>query len=251
MPEAIDLLFTQFVDQQQEFAALTGETNWDIYQHRLTEPDPSKYPEYRKTPCSMYFYYVRVDWDGGLVADHYFYANGDEADPSTWQPILFDRQGLTDIVTKLARNARPSGGYLNPPRLSENHFKGIKWRYKSYIAIFLDEALWSFRKQGSGDAAVTFVVDEGTKKGTPNHSFFDGIDLSIRPSGPTGDERSAIVFVNHMKGDDSGRDLGDKENQHFIFKMIFDVKFSTGQDAPMIVIFDPGGDNEGPPLPPP
>lgn len=249
--EAIDQFYKHFTDKQQELAGTVE--NHDIYEKRLTEPDSDKWPEHRLTPHSMYFYYVRINRDGRLVVDHYLYFNGDENEPDKWKAIPYDKDGLTTLVTDLAVNARPRTVDKNPRCRAKGDFKKTTWRRKSYIAIFFDEANWTLRKKTptSGEAAVTFIVKEGMKEGLPNHSFFDAIDLTITIEGdPPGDERSAIVFVNHMKGDDHGNDIGTGVTQSFVFKLILDVETDSG-DPPTVVIIDPGGDNNGPPLPPP
>lgn len=254
-------LFRQFKADQEQIARDAGGINHDVYEKRLTDPNADKWPKFRLTPHSMYFYYVRINMDGRLVVDHYFYVDGDRYDPKTWKPIPYDEQGLTELVTKLAINARPSVQVAdkNPRRDASGDFGKIPWRHISYIAIYFDEANWTLRKQaaGSGESAVTFVVREGNKVGSPNQSFFDAIDLPItmpirRPKrgGPTEDERSAIVFVNHMKADEDGNDLGPKDNQKFVFKMILDVA-SASDDPPTVIIIDPGGENGGPSVPPP
>ena len=76
------------------------------------------------------------------------------------------------------------------------------------------------------------------------------LDMPIA-GGPATDKRSAIVFVNHMKGDDDGNDLGDRVKQPFQFEMYLDVAFASGTAVPMTVIFDPDGTNMGPAQSPP
>jgi hypothetical protein len=90
-----------------------------------------------------------------------------------------------------------------------------------------------------------------------NHTFFDALDVPVtmpirnpRPGEAIEDERSAVVFINHLKADDIGNDLGAGAGQFFQFKMFFSVKFADGTDG-MTVVLDPGGTNMGPPLPPP
>jgi ubiquitin-protein ligase len=266
--EWIDKMFSEFVEDQARLVEMQhpGAENHDIYDKRLTEPDPQKFKEYRDPPYSMYFYYVRVNNSGRLVIDHYFYANGDEDDPTTWEPIRYDENVLRGLVTRLANNARPTGP-KKPPRIGKGNFNKTPWVRKAYVAIFLEEANWNLRKKPSdgSESAITFIVEEGNKVGLPNHSFFDAIDLAItmpirrpRPGGPTEDTRSAIVFVNHMKRDEDGIDLGHEdpnnskyEKQEFVFKLIVNVNAEMPDDPPTVFIIDPGGTNEGPPLPPP
>lgn len=265
MSEWIDTLYLEFIKEQGRLAKQEhqGATNHDIYEKRLTEPDSSLWKTYRLTPHSMYFYYVRINADGRLLIDHYFYVDGDVTDPKTWEKIPHKEAGLRELVTRLAINARPivqdEPRERIPPRLRQGDLKKTKWRRKSYIAIFFDEANWILRKKPTdgSESVVTFIVKEGGKVGHPNNSFFDAIDLAIpmpirhpRPGGPKQDTRSAIVFVNHMKRDEDGNELGNEE-QDFVFKIIVNVNAAISDDPPTVFIIDPGGTNGGPSVPPP
>ena len=264
MYDAIDYetqLYLKLKADQEKLAEAVEAINHDVYEKRLAEPDPDKWPQYRLTPHSMYFYYVRINRDGRLLIDHYFYVDGDVANPTTWKQIPYDKEGLTALVTKLANNARPRvrPSQKNPPRGATGDFLKSQWNHISYVAIFFDEANWTLRKKtpASEESAVTFIVKEGNKVGTPNHSFFDAIDLPItlpfiRPArdGRTGDTRSAIVFVNHMKADEAGNDITEPVIQPFVFKLVLDVSLAS-DDPPTVIIIDPGGENGGPTVPPP
>lgn len=246
----IDDLLDQFRVSQDQVARGAGALNHDIYEQRLAVGTPG----FTDVPHCMFFYYMRVDRDGRLRVVHYRYVDGDPEDSSTWQPIPYYKEGLEQLVTKLAKNARPSG--LKDPRPdAEENFQNIHWDRKSYIAIFLDEAHWKFHKFGVQDSAVVFITEpKNGKTGTPNHSFFDAMDFELDmpiAGGPASDQRSAIVFVNHMKGDDQGTDLVEGQEEFFQFKMFVDVAFASGHSVPMTVIFDPDGTNLGPPQAPP
>jgi hypothetical protein len=245
----LDYLIDQFKARQDEIARRTGAPNHDIYEKRLD----AGWPGFTDVPHCLFFYYMRIDRNGKLRVAHYRYVDGDPNDPDTWQPIAYSEKGLTDLVTKLARNARQIAP-TDPPPDAEENFQKIVWTRKSYVAIFLDEAHWKFHKFPAQDSAVVFITEtKNGKTGTENHSFFDAMDLPIDMpinGGPATDERSAIVFVNHMKGDDQGTDLG-ATSELFQFKMFVDVTFASGQGVPMTVIFDPDGTNMGPPLGPP
>lgn len=248
--KALNEYVGDLVVRQERFTVSTGPINHSIYEERYVSGTPG----FEKTPHSMYFYYVRVNSNGTLEVSHYFYENFDAS--GTSQPIPRDEASLETLLQTLAENARPNGA-KNPPQIGSN-FVGIEWRRKSYVAIFVDELNWSLHKFQNEDPGVVFITDpkEG-KTGLENHTFFDALDLEVtmpisrpRPGGPTQDQRSAIVFMNHMKADDAGNDLGVGGGQFFQFRMFFDVKFADGT-AGMTVIFDPGGTNLGPPAPPP
>src|SRR5438128_2332665 len=119
-----------------------------IYREMRTKPG------YGDVPHCIYFYYIRVDTDGKLVVDHYFYPyvdlGHDPGDPHNWKPIPHDEIELKRIITELAVNARPVG---TPPRTRDpakepiGHFEQIEWTHKSYVVFFIDEVNWQFHKR--------------------------------------------------------------------------------------------------------
>lgn len=219
--------------------ALNG-TNHDIYDKRLTLSPPRV--GFDRVPRCIYFYYVRIDWDGKVRVDHYLYVARNAAGESIEIPY----DDVPDLVFQLAKNGRTP---TNPPKLSTSNFDDIPWEHWSYVAIFFDEANWAFHKRSDGKAAVVF----DPTLGTPNHSFFDATDLVLdMPNQRTGgvDQRSAIFFVNHMKLNADGDDLPAAPAQKFKFDMWLDAKFSNASKTGMVVNFDPGGTNQGPPTNP-
>ena len=241
--------YIETLSERQQQALAVPVTNHGIGEGRLGDPN---YPAFQAVPCSMYFYYVRLNSNGKLYVTHHFYPGGDPSDPTNpgpWSPIPRDRQGLTDLVRELAIGAR-----LGTLPIIGNDFQNVEWHRKSYVAVFVDEVNWKLHRLTSGDPSIVFITEpKDGRTGTDNHSFFDAMDLDIEmPIAGTGatDIRSAVVFINHMKVDEAGNDLQLGDTQFYQFKMFFDVAFASGA-AGMTVIFDPGGTNEGPPLPPP
>jgi hypothetical protein len=224
-----------FEDRARDYKTAQVGRPPSVYQHRLTAEPPLEH--FDKVPWCVYFYYVRLDTDGRLRVKHYYYDPGVE--------IPYD--SLQQVLQHLVDNVR---GDDNNPGSNGSDFKGIVWGRKSYIAFFIDEESWSLYKNGDAMEGISFDHSP-----TPNHTFFDGIDLKLKvTSKKTGavTERSAIAFVNHMKRSDAGDDLdGEGEKQDFKFEMIFRVKFADDTTAPLTVIFDPDGTNMGPPVPPP
>ena len=231
---------------------------------------------YKDPPHSVYFYYIRVNWDGRLEVDHYFYPHvepgGDPGEPGDWKPIPHTDKALRDIITTLAKNARPGPRprpgqqrrVRNPPK-GRSRFENIEWEHKSYIVFFVDEVNWKFCKPPNADPVVFITEGKRRKFGKPNWSFFDAMEFDIQmPIDGTSDTdtRTAIAFINHMKADDHGRDIGrdaqgkplpgtyPKETQLFQFQMYLEVLFSDGSSG-MTVILDPDGNNLGPPIGPP
>jgi hypothetical protein len=245
----LDHYIDDLSEHQCDIAARTGVTNHNIYEKRLDRAG------FDKVPRSMYFYYVRVNMSGKLEVAHYFYhEGGKKGDPSTWNPIPYEKRALETIVQKLARNARRKLSKLRRPPVAGKNFADILWDRKSYVVIFMDEFNWKLHKSSSAQPGVVFITDmEQGVAGTQNHSFFDAMDLDIKMPiflSRRTDTRSAIAFINHMKGDEQGNDIGDGIRQLFKFKIFLDVMFEDGSAA-MTVILDPDGNNLGPPVPPP
>ena len=105
--------------------------NFPIEDRRLGAPG---FPNHQAVPRSLYFYYLRINKNGQLYVTHHFYPGGDHddvnnpANPDDWPEIPYDKQGLTDLVTKLAVDARPTGD-KNYPVIGRD-FVDIKWRRK-------------------------------------------------------------------------------------------------------------------------
>jgi hypothetical protein len=225
-----------------QVVSLLSSTNHDVYDKRLIATPPT--PGFDQDPQCIFFYYVRIDGNGMVRADHYFYCERQTGGGCSPIP----HADVPGILYNLALNARPSTTVKNPPKLPDNSFERIEWKHKSYMAIFFDEANWAFHRRNGGKPSVAFNTDGGA---TPNHSFFDAADVELdMPNRRTGgtDKRSAIYLVNHMKGED-GQDLG-AVREVYKFDMFLEAKYAESQAPAMTVIFDPGGTNQGPPQPP-
>lgn len=227
---------------------LRSEQNQDVYDKRLTATKPP--PGFDYVPRCIYFYYVRIDGNGKICADHYFYPNGPLDKPNKWQPLPYaDVADPEGIVKRLALNARPSTRRKQPRKARVDSFSGVRWTRRGYIVIFFDEASWAFHRRSGGKPSVAFNVSEGH---TPNQSFFDAtdlvLDMPVRRTGRT-DKRSAIMFVNHMRDGEDGGELGRNgpKEQSYKFDMYLMVQYANSDAPAMTVIFDPGGTNQGPP----
>jgi hypothetical protein len=215
-------------------AVAAGQSRASIYEKRLTETPPRA--KFDQIPWSVYFYYVRLDTDGRLRVKHYFYDKGAPIPHDTLATVV---QGLVDRIR--------AGDPTLP--ITGRNFQNLEWKRKSYIAFFVDEENWTLHKNGNPLDGIRF-----DNSPTPNHSFFDAVDLKVTVTNARSGavtQRSAIVFINHMKRNAAGDDLQNTDAQAYKFDMIFDVKFSDDTTAPMVVIFDPDGTNIGGPIPPP
>ncbi|MGZ8284687.1 MAG: hypothetical protein ACXW27_02390 [Allosphingosinicella sp.] len=223
-----------FVDQ--------GLVNYDIFEPRLTAGTTN----YTYFPRYMYFLYLRLNDNGKLKVSHFYYVEGDRTKPDTWPVIPYSKLGFETILRKLALNAR-SAKPIDPPPCDQINFKDILWRRKSYIVFFLDEPHWAFSKKDSTKSPLVFLTEKNGKW-VENYTFFDAMELDVKLSDT--ESGTAILFVNHMKADESGVDLGPGERRDYQFNMFLKVMFEDGTDAPIDIIIDPGGTNQGPPLDP-
>jgi hypothetical protein len=222
-----------------------GGTNHDVYARRLLSTGHS---DFKYEPRCIYFYYVRIDEDGRVRIDNYFYPNGPRKNPSRWRPIAYD--DVPKILKKLAINGRPRKNKKPRPSFGDT-FEDVVWNRRAYIGIFFDEANWAFHRRSNGKAAVVCNVTSGAK---PNGSFFDAQDLTfMMKNKKTGrkDKRSAIFFINHMKYENKGQDcdIGDMELS-YKFDFYMRVRYSKTDYSVMTVVLDPGGTNQGPPQQP-
>lgn len=222
-----------------------GGANHDIYDKRMTANPPAE--GFSRVPHCVYFYYVRIDNDGRVRVDHYFYVDGDPNDTASWKPIPYEE--MPAVVYRLALNGRPSTRIKNPASLDTRNFQPIPWDRVSYVAIFFDEANWTFHRRADGISSVVF----NPHKGLPNDTFFDGKDLELHmpnQDAPGGtDKRSAVFFVNHMKGDWGDGSEG-REDRKYKFDMWLMATFAEESEGRISVNFDPGGTNQGPALHP-
>lgn len=212
-----------------------------IYDQRYG--NASEYPDHQYLPHCMYFFYMRLNDDGALKVDHYFYHRGPPEDPSSWPKI--SREEARALVPQLAMKARPLAD-MTPSPLPDHNFENIRLTRKSYVAFFFDEANWAYHRQKDGKFAMAYNRDKAG--GAENFSFFDAEDIAANlPISRGGaDRRTGVVLINHMKSDAAGTDL-ENQGQEFAFDMYFDVEFADPTDNKLTVIFDPGGTNQGPP----
>jgi hypothetical protein len=202
---------------------------------------------YNLCPHSVYFFYARINEDGRIVVNHYLYSNGAEA---------IESSSLPQIIHEMAVNARPSG--QDDPRfvLIGKNFENVKFDRISYVVFFLDEQHWKFQLNAAGQPVIKFLKE---KDGTPraeNWSFSDltrhPLAMPIRNRPGETSVRDAASLVNHMR-DADGELLGDGPPLQYGWDIWTRAAFADAEDGDpgIIVIFDPGGNNQGPPQPPP
>lgn len=186
---------------------------------------------FRKIPYCIYFYYIGPARDG--TDDHYVRHYYKERE---FEPIRYEE--IEEIIRDLALNARRPEGEQNPQPNGSN-LDNLKWYRKSYLAFIID------RTDEYLSLDNPLIVDQ-KYTGKKNYSFFDGwakeVDLSPGRNGSQ--MRTATCFINHMKTNWQGSDLGDAED--YIPSKLNILRQRGDKYYP-----DSGGTNMGPPMPPP
>jgi hypothetical protein len=150
-------------------------------------------------------------------------------------------------------------------------FMDMVWKHRSYVVFIMDEPGWEFYKLKGPDqitdiSPIVFNVEKGSEA---NKSFFDGQDITVslpsKEDHNIKENRSGFCFVNHFRADELGRIIGKDshgnvildssgkpvpEIQKFVFDMYLKAKFENKNSKPLTIIFDPGTQNDGPPLEP-
>jgi hypothetical protein len=236
---------------ERETHLFTAGVSDDIFVKKLGKPN------FEYVPRHVYFYYIRINTDGTLKVDHYEYFEPDPNFPTDpvkkWKEIPRTQAELEALTRRLVDNARPTGAQQGK---TGSKFQGVIWDRRSYIIFFFDEKNWRLYRKPTDGSCVVFLTEKGTTKYVKNHTFYDAIDLEIDFG--AGDTRSAVAFINHVKEDEHGNELGhglppgQKKKQDFQFNLFLNVEFEGegGGASPMDVIIDPGGTNQGPPLEP-
>jgi hypothetical protein len=211
----------------------------------------AKYPEHQALPYAIYVIYIGITEFGQFKVRHYLRKLATEI-PQT--QVEFH---ITEIAQMARDDLLGQPVTIGDPGLQPFGLHDIVWRHKSYVAVLVDSRHWDLLNNAN-QPAIVFNTNKGS---TANHTFFDAQKLPITLAPQAGDlqdtgRRWAIYFVNHMKKNDYGDDIGRKPNgskrtevEKFIFDIYFEVAGVDGTKT--VVIVDPDGGNEGPPIGPP
>lgn len=217
----------------------TSGDNLSIYEKRLT----ANITNFQKVPHRIYFYYLTFGDEGLPIVRRYL-------DDNNGNPVEIPYDSVESHITQLARNARNGG--TNPPPLPGYGITGSIWEHKSYISLVVDSMYWRLHKYGPNNR--TAIAINSLRGGANNYTFFDAADMNVDMTG-TGEFRTAVYFINHMKKNEEGDDLTYKsdgitrDSQTFKFDIYYDVERADGTVEE--IRDDPGGTNLGPPAPPP
>lgn len=206
--------------------------------------------DFKELPSYIYLYRIRFREDGQLGVDHMLYYDEAPSGKPEDRPRI-DHADVPAIVERLL------GGNLPAPSptadLGANfHHEGKHWDRLCYLAFVIDHPNWSFCDlKGSPELPPAvfrrYIGDKPTGK---NMSFFDG---AVEPISIGGEERKLFYCINHFRNKDGKwPPKPDRPTFRESFKYDLYTKFNFGPGVPeAILIFDPGGDNNGPPVPPP
>jgi len=248
-------------DTKQALLPLIGD---NVMTEKLTANPPAMF--FRQTPSYIYLYVIGFSEGRLTVKQQLYYEEDPSGEPENRVVIPHDQVGdRIDSIMGLSGNSISAHAHLeefgenfaNNNYTSGNVQRSTKhWDRLSYLAFVIDHSQWKFcTEKEDGLLPAIFYHKNGLGKVGGNHTIFDG---KVDTIGRTGNSRSLFYCVNHLRtklpqGSPAGRRpkppsrLREEE-----FKYDLRTKFDFGPNYPnAILIFDPGGDNQGPPQPPP
>lgn len=124
----------------------------------------------------------------------------------------------------------------------------------SWCAYFVDVPYWEFLGIGHDKAAIKFhEIKEKTPFHNPKYAFTDSDLYNIgMPRDILGHKspRECAVMINRMHDQDNIPRTTESEIEKFSFDLVIRVYFEYSSNG-VTMLIDPGGDNPGPPAPPP
>jgi len=223
--------------------------------HNPSNPHPTVPPPgFTYAPKSFYLYYIDMDNNLPRVR-HFFYPGGDDTIDTSPLPDLSKNDfeiKVQEIVDDLFSPA-PQNTHL----MSSRNFVNVRWRKISYTCFIVDIPKWNFVIEDDPTNTHPMVMSDSNGAYKGNTCFFDGALMNFtdprqaQPQIP-GTLRG-FYAINHMTKNLNGDLLTDpRYPQHFGFNICFSVPYSNQLNGEeMICIFDPGGENIGPPVGPP
>jgi len=196
-------------------------------------------------PCAISFFHFDMDEDGNWLQQAYHVFDPDPLCPGLLRPILPPR--AEELARDLANNARLPVDKQNPQSINLPGALDTTWNRVSWVIFVIDQAAWRFiPSSATGKAAIVCRTGPGL---TANHSFFDAATFTVEVTNRLGGRQTLPAFrmINHMKAED-GTEL-PATTERFKFSMFVEVP--TIPTNPMVWDIDPGGQNVGPPQPPP
>jgi hypothetical protein len=187
---------------------------------------------------------------------HFFYPGGNDMIDTSNLPDLttadleVEIQNIVDDILSAAP--------LNTHLMSSRNFIDVKWRKISYTCFVVDIPKWKFVIEDDPTNTHPMVMSDNNGAYKGNTCFFDGALMNFTDprqatQPPIPGTLRGFYAINHMTKNLNGDLLTDPGNpQRFGFNICFSVPYSNQLNGEeMICIFDPGGENIGPPVGPP
>jgi|TARA_R100001244_G_scaffold6593_19_gene8092 hypothetical protein len=206
-------------------------------------------PAFPELPAYVYLYRIKFGPDGELRVDHMLYYEEAPSGKPEDRPRIAHGD-VPAIVTGLLAGTLASQDPSNDLGANFEH-KGKHWNRLCYLAFVIDHPKWSFCDLEDDPKLPPAVFHRciGSQPTGKNMSFFDGAVETISVGGK---DRTLFYCINHWRNKHGKWPPKlDRPNFKESYKYDLYTKFDFGAQAPVILIFDPGGDNNGPPVPPP
>jgi len=224
--------------------------------HNPSNPHPinGTGPGFRYTPKTFYLYYVDMSNNLPRVR-HFFYPGGNDTIDTTALPDL----SVTDLKSRVQEivNDMFSPNPQNTHLMSARNFNNVQWRKISYACFIVDIPSWKFVVENDHNNEHPMVMSDRAGSYTGNTCFFDGAlmnftDPRLNTQPPIPDTLRGFYAINHMTRNLNGDLLADGAVQDFGFNICFSVPYYNPVGTEEIIcVFDPGGENIGPPVGPP
>lgn len=203
-------------------------------------------------PYSVFFLYMKINSDGSFTSDNYFFDGQQEPIDPSHDPSVENSLGY--YVKDMAEHARTRNNADSRYSYLGSGLHGFQFPPRfSYCAFFMDNQHWHFMLNEKGEPIIKFHEEKNGKKYNKHRCAFKDIQLvtvDLASIENKDDEpRQAAVMINRMCND-KNEWLAKGEKEQYEFDLWMAVDYTNGNGRLTIVI-DPGGDNLGPPVPPP
>lgn len=220
-------------------------------------------------PHSIFFCYLDLNRNGTIKSSIYVmrWKNHSESQQINGGNDENNSEELGYFLRKLAIHARSGrggtksfGGTNYRPAFEIEHIPGeingdvdFLQRY-SWCAYFIDVPYWELLRVGHDKAPLKFhEIKDKDEFHNPQYAFTDSklYDVSMPPNvNNQQSPRSCAVMINRMHDQDDIPRTAESPTEEFSFDLVVRVYFENSSNG-VTMLIDPGGDNPGPPGPPP
>jgi len=210
-----------------------------------------------RIPHSIFFSYMRFNKDGTFHSTNWYHEGNRDpilplSDPS-------DEKNLGFRIYDMALHARAKHKSKYQYQEWGRGLEGVKFPARfSYCVYFMDDLNWRFLMddpvRGAKRRPVVKFLDRKGKKKFDRHKYAFGLpDLyeTLMPNTRTGldDIRQSMIMINRMSNN-QGKPIASGKKERYSFDLWMRVRYA-GSTSGVTLIIDPGGENRGPPVPPP